>query len=355
MVVLFILFTEIISTGFSEFKAPSIDIIGRNGIIQAIIVENVPSSLSCQLFLSKDSANPILGEWQSATNRLTFIPAVPLNAHDTYYIQTSEKKHPWLRVEAKTHNGNDEIPSVVNIYPSANELPENLLRFYVEFSQPMREEDFISNILFQDEQGNDLTGVFLPSKYEYWNKERTVITLIFDPGRVKTGLQAHKKMGRALQNGKKYRLVIKSSCQALSGKLLGQEYSKEFAVTEEVNSAIDPDKWAIKPPLANTNDPLIVEFDRHMDHLNASAFIGVFDHTGRQISGNIELSKDASIWSFFPEKSWEEENYKIMIYNKLEDICGNNLIHGFDVLKASEIARTNKEVITEIEFNIGND
>ena len=352
MIKLFLL----IAVGLLDTKEASIEIVVKNGVIQTIIIDNAPPSLSCQLFLSKTSKNPILGEWQQVSNRLTFKPAVPLDASDTYYLKTNLDNYPWLTVETIRINRNGKKPvTVVGIYPSANELPENLLRFYVEFSQPMREDDFLSNVSFKDENGNDLSGIFLPSRYEYWNKERTMITLIFDPGRVKAGLRANQKMGRALQNGKKYQLVIESSCRALNGQKLDRKYSKEFVVTEEVNSVINPNEWIVTPPLANTKGSLILDFNRFIDHLNASTFIAVFDTNGHQISGTTELSNNASTWTFFPEKKWIKGKYKILVYNKLEDICGNNLIHGFDVIKASEIAQKNIQTTTELVFKINCD
>ena len=37
-------------------------------------------------------------------------------------------------------------PEVVAIYPKANELPENTLKFQIEFNVPMREGNFLQHI-----------------------------------------------------------------------------------------------------------------------------------------------------------------------------------------------------------------
>ena len=44
-------------------------------------------------------------------------------------------------------------PYVSEVYPTANELPDNLLRFYVYFSKPMRREGILTLIILVDHTG----------------------------------------------------------------------------------------------------------------------------------------------------------------------------------------------------------
>ena len=61
----------------------------------------------------------------------------------------------------------------------------------------MQEMDILKHIKLTTEEGKNITGVFFDNQYELWNKDRTEVTLIVDPGRVKLGLLANNKMGRA--------------------------------------------------------------------------------------------------------------------------------------------------------------
>lgn len=54
-----------------------------------------------------------------------------------------------------------EKAHVSAVYPTADRLPENLLRFYVYFSKPMQREDILSSVYLEDKEGKRLQGVFL--------------------------------------------------------------------------------------------------------------------------------------------------------------------------------------------------
>lgn len=42
------------------------------------------------------------------------------------------------------------------IYPLTDSIPVNVLKFYIQFSEPMREGDFLNHVYLYDEKGNDL-------------------------------------------------------------------------------------------------------------------------------------------------------------------------------------------------------
>ena len=56
---------------------------------------------------------------------------------------------------------------VTAIYPEQNILPENILKFYIHFSEPMREGNFLDHIHLLDSKGKDLKGVFLITYMNY--------------------------------------------------------------------------------------------------------------------------------------------------------------------------------------------
>src|SRR6056297_3284815 len=74
----------------------------------------------------------------------------------------------------------------VEIYPTAGELPANLLRFFVYFPQPMDRSDILDHILLVDDAGSEVTGAFLENRYDLWSPDATRLTVLLDPGRVKT-------------------------------------------------------------------------------------------------------------------------------------------------------------------------
>jgi len=316
----------------------------ENKFIDTLTIRGMKTTRTFKLRTTKSSKNEVLGDWKYANNRAIFIPVLPLDGEQIYcldYLDTQGTlRHQTLSPRVEKSTGQ---PMVTQIYPTASKLPENLLRFYIVFSEPMEEDSFLDHLSFYDEFGNSLRGVFLPSSFEYWNKERTKITLILDPGRVKTGLAAHNQYGRAIVAGRKYLLKIHTSCRSIQGQFLRESYTKEFRVTQEVRLPVDPNQWKVILPEIGTRQPLLIDFGRPLDHINAQTFITVIDPKGNPIEGHISLKANESFWALHPKSHWERENFTIWIDKTLEDICGNNLYSAFDTKNAAVLATKTKE------------
>ena len=80
--------------------------------------------------------------------------------------------------------------SVAEVYPTTALLPENVLRFYVYFSAPMGTGDILPAIDLLGAVRRVIEGMFLSNRYDLRSTDRTRLRLLFDPGRVKTGLAA---------------------------------------------------------------------------------------------------------------------------------------------------------------------
>src|SRR6185436_15583273 len=85
--------------------------------------------------------------------------------------------------------GKTTPPTVVaQVYPTADALPANQLKFYLDFSAPMSFGDAYRHIRLLDEEGRDVPRAFLQTAHELWDARRQRFTLILDPGRIKRGL-----------------------------------------------------------------------------------------------------------------------------------------------------------------------
>ena len=113
---------------------------------------------------------------------------------------------------------------VKTVYPSTNRIPVNVLRFYIEFSEPIREENALSHIHLKTSDGTERTPVFFDTNEELWNADRTKLTLLVDPGRVKRGLKAHSQLGRAFAEGGTYTLTIDSLFRTMRGHHLSRRF-----------------------------------------------------------------------------------------------------------------------------------
>ncbi|NOD85959.1 MULTISPECIES: Ig-like domain-containing protein [unclassified Ruegeria] len=219
---------------------------------------------------------------------------------------------------------------VTQVYPNADVLPENLLRFYVYFSEPMAREGIWDSVVLLDEDGKVVPGAFIENKFDLWSPDDRRLTVLFDPGRVKTGLVAHNKLGRALEPGKTYTLQVRNSAETRSGCTLTRSYKKTFVAAKADFEAPDLAKWQVQAPMADSTEPLLVTLNGPMDHVSLAYRVRVTDETGAKLGGSLRLGPDEREWIFTPRDPWANANYRIEVDTTLEDIAGNRLTGLFD-------------------------
>jgi len=223
-----------------------------------------------------------------------------------------------------------EQVKVSAVYPTADTLPENLLRFYIYFSQPMQREDILSSIFLADADGNKLDGVFLDNKFDLWSPDNTRLTLLFDPGRVKTGLVAHNAMGRALIPGNEYQLIVNASAQSANGCMLASRFVKTFKASVADYELPDVKQWKISSLILGSRNALSVELNGVMDHVSLAYRVRVKDKAGETVAGKIDLSKQEQQWVFVPAQPWKRDSYRLVVDPVLEDVAGNRMTGLFD-------------------------
>ena len=246
---------------------------------------------------------------------------------------------------------NQEIlPEVTAVFPSADTLPENLLRMYVQFSEPMKTIGNLEKIKLLNEKGLEVRGAIFNNVYELWDREQQQLTLIFDPSRVKTGLEANERWGRALQAGKRYKLLI-GPLEAVDGAQLKAAYTKSFYVGEADRLPPDPKRWALELPTANRPSPLIVRFPEMLDRLSLLQRLQLTDQNNRPLEGQVEISRQETEWRFVPTEKWSSGDYILYVHGRLEDPCGNNLNGLFDH-RAGHLKNEQEGVIETIPITI---
>ena len=223
----------------------------------------------------------------------------------------------------------ESATEVSDVYPRAEVLPENLLRLYIYFSNPMSRDGIPPSISLLDHQGDPITGVFLDNLYELWSPDGTRLTVLFDPGRVKTGLVAHNQQGRALIPGAAYAIRIADALDT-KGCPLKRSFTKQFQAQEAYATQLDVDQWQLSHPASGTREPLSVNFDREMDHLSLAYRMRVEDSEGNRIRGALSLVDNEQVWVFTPSSPWQSKGYRIAIDTALEDVAGNRLTGLFD-------------------------
>jgi len=148
-----------------------------------------------------DTSPGMLGTYSVTDDALRFAPQFALDAGRPYVVRFDPAHLPGTGTAAVpaivatvTVPAKHVVPSttVARVYPSADTVPENLLRMYVEFSGPMGRPSGIPHMKLLGADGREIDGAFLPLDYEFWDPDHTRFTAFLDPGRVKSGILPNK-------------------------------------------------------------------------------------------------------------------------------------------------------------------
>jgi hypothetical protein len=234
--------------------------------------------------------------------------------------------------------GNIKVPGasaanaseVLAIYPSIDTLPENLLKIYIRFSKPMREGQSLKNIALLDHNNDTVPNVFLDLQPELWNKERTVLTVWLDPGRIKRELIPNQQLGNPLKRGENYTITVSNNWKDELALPLSKAYKKQFVVASRDSMSPDPANWKVSPPKAGTTQPLELIFSEPLDNFLLAEAIQIVTKDKVTIAGQIKADDNERKLFFTPAEKWQAGNYQVRVESILEDVAGNNLNRLFD-------------------------
>ena len=219
-----------------------------------------------------------------------------------------------------------------NIYPTTDQLPMNQLKLYLEFTKPMSVGHAFEHIrLYRMPGGIPETEAFLVTPEELWDPDRKRLTVFFDPGRIKRGVQPNLQLGLPLVEGRRYKLVISREWLDINGAELVSGFEKIFRVVAVDRESPDRASWKIDLPKAGTHQPIQINFMESMDYGLLYSAIMVLKEDEIPVAGTIRLDNFESEWNFIPLDTWKEGNYQIVVNAWLEDLAGNNLRRKFDV------------------------
>jgi hypothetical protein len=241
---------------------------------------------------------------------------------------------------------------VTAVHPSREVLPENLLRFYIHFSAPMSRGEAYNRIKLLDATGKPIADPFLELGEELWSTDGCRFTLLFDPGRIKRGLKPREEVGPVLEAGKSYCLVIERDWPDARGNPLQNEFRKSFRVASPDDSSPDPQSWTVRPPRANTRDPIKVDFPEPLDRALLDRLITVQNAEGTVLAGTVSIVGEETVWKFTPSRAWSSGNYRLLIGTDLEDVAGNSVARPFEVDVSGPISRRVKAETVALPFRI---
>jgi hypothetical protein len=298
-------------------------------------------------------------------NRLTFVPKYPLRAGVTYravlHLNGSRRNRDSSAL-AITINKDFTVPNdetadaarttLQQIYPTSDVLPQNHLRFYLQFSDPIERNQVYRNLELLDEADQPIEAAFLEIGEELWDPSGQRLTLLLDPGRVKRGLIPHEELGPVLEEGKQYTLRVKADIRDIRGNSLGTTFEKTFTVGPAIVQVIDVTQWKLTSPLPGTRDPLTVRFPRFLDQGLLQRTLQIVDSSGRPVAGTVEIGDKEQTWKFLSEENWVAGDYHLVIDNVLEDSAGNNVNQPFESEEHKPLTRSSASGQKRLSFSV---
>ncbi|MGX9355573.1 hypothetical protein ACS3SW_10525 [Roseobacteraceae bacterium S113] len=265
------------------------------------------------------------GSYALSDETLTFSPAFGFNPGQDYVarVWTRQNEHALHAFRLPTEAAVVRA-AVTEVYPSGETVPENTLRFYIHFSTPMSPHVAFDYIKLLDAFGTVDDAAFMRFTQELWNEDRTRLTVLIDPGRIKREVATNVELGPALLAGYEYTLSVEGGWPSADGASVLPPFSRTFTVSSALRERPDVGLWQTVLPCVGTTDTLRITFDRPFDRHLLSKDIQVVATDGQILGGTIRVGPGETSWSFTPDEAWTQNELAIVANTDLEDVAGNN-------------------------------
>lgn len=309
-------------------------------IVRAMAPERWREILTVYVDVAGDDIPPVVGSYRMDGDVLVFEPRYPPSPGVTYRAVFRSDGNEIVRTFAVPDIDRTPTTVVEHVYPSTGVLPENQLKLYIHFSSPMSRAEAYRNIRLLDGEGDDVYLPFLELDQELWTRDFRRFTILFDPGRIKTGLVPNVEDGMPIVEGNTYTLVIDAGWKDANGRFLKEEYRKTFRVGPFDDVAPRVSDWRLAVPKAGTTEPVEVVFPEPMDRGLLDRLLAIVNDEGNTLEGSVTVDREETRWSFRPSSEWLPGNYELIAGAELEDLAGNALngLFEVDVFEVDQIA-----------------
>lgn len=213
------------------------------------------------------------------------------------------------------------LAASVEIHPAGPAVPENLLRVELRFDRPQPLPFDVERLRLLDGHGLEIRHALLDMALPDADGRR--ITVLLDPGRVKTGVGPNLEAGRALRLGSTISLRVSGSDADATPVV------KTWRVIAAISRPLQPELWRLGPPRRGTRDALSVDLRTPISS-PGERLIAVLDAQGRRVDGTATLSDGDATWRFRPSRPWASGTHRLVTHPGLEDPAGNRRCAAFE-------------------------
>ncbi len=318
---------------------------------QLIDQQSESKALRCYLVdNNKVSKQAVLGKYRWSSDSLIFESLVE-PSHNTHFEcrLKVEKMVTTKRFITPAKEKTYDPPEVVQVYPTVESIPLNILFFYVQFNQPMNPDFFdYDQLKLIESDGKVKQQVW---RHEVnWNFDHTVAAILIHPGRVKRGIDYMENYSEVFVEGEEVTLHVGKAFKSESNILIDDSFSKNYSISsrDSVIPIVQFDQKLL--PKSGSNSPLTISFSETMCYGSVLEGFRVLDKNGNSITGTIISDKGETSWRFIPDKVWEKDTYILEFNDYPADLCQNTIYRPFEI--PDDVKLKNIEDIKRIRFSI---
>jgi hypothetical protein len=214
-------------------------------------------------------------------------------------------------------------PTVLAIYPEMGTWPANILRSHILFDRPMAVMEAVKHIKLLDDEDRDISDALLDLPDGLWTPDQRMLTVLFHPGRVKTGLNASAFYGSVFSVDRSYRLIVSGNICNSAGRNMGRDRNCFFQAGPPIRSALSLVDRQIDPQ----DGSIQIETNQPLDFLSAQTYLSAFDELGHRVAAEFHLSPDGKSAVVHSEGCLSVRSHPL-----LEDVAGNRISVPFETL-----------------------
>lgn len=289
----------------------------------ALTVSGAVAQLADVKVFASNSSLPLFGSFVPPV----FVPAVRFLCDTTYRVELRLRDGSVV-YRAATLAATAAPKPTVGVSPGVDRIPENTLRLYLDFSEPMEQGAFLQHLVLCEEGGREVVGAFRET--ELWSPDGTRLTVMLHPGRQKTGVGLNQDEGPVLVAGRRYALAVSQRWRSARGIALGSPTVFAFEATEADHKQPDPERWQVHAPRSGSLEPLWLLTDEVFE---PEIFRRAVRVEGVEGTATARLLGAQGVeWRFIPAQPWlTGERLTVSVDPALEDLAGNTTRKTFEV------------------------
>lgn len=161
-----------------------------------------------------------------------------------------------------------------------------------------------------------------------WDARQTALTVLFHPGRVKSGLQAHGQYGSAIVPDQRYRMAVDRTMRRADGKVPEVGVSHAFIGGGPITAPLDLSSLRSVEVRPGTVEPVRIQLDRPWDRLSTDRGVGAVDAEVNLVPVSVRAEGNRIV--MHPVGAWHGRHVRLTVQDDVEDVCGNRVDDAFD-------------------------